>query len=218
MSEKKDFEGFAGCSGCGRLTKKSDLNGGNCALCNKNAIEQASSAMQRADEHALANVSRTLLGHIAKAGKGEPVMPAVLESAMNRLGGPSAVGEIIGEQILIATGKDKSLLPAGAVWKYNSQVAFKWAELLARVGDRVDDRESLDVASLSQEDLVSNLKALAADLVSSSLEYAQFMHSLIEATYPQLASQKAVEAKDVKEVKSPKKIDPNELDYEEPSE
>lgn len=212
MSET--FSNYENCGGCGKLTEKSDLKKGLCIVCSGNAVSKARSKVERADERALANVARTLLQSISSAGKDEPVCPGIIEAALDELGGIEKFGRMIAKQIKVATGEDISALPPNAVarWKYAPQVAFKWSELLARLAVKHDERTTIDVASLSQEDLLSNLQPLAMDIIQNSPEYRALMYKMIVQIDPSLASGNAIDADEVESIPDPLIA---ELDYSE---
>jgi len=164
----------------------------------------------------MANVARTILSSIATVGKGEPTSPAILEAAIDELGGVEKFGRMIGKQIKIATGEDVSGLPQSAQsrWKYSPQIAFKWSELLARLAVKTDERDSIDVGSLTQDELLSNLQPLMLDLIQMSPQYRAMMHAMIVSIEPQLASN-SVDAVGVNTVHNEPTPDPSELDYDE---
>lgn len=144
--------------------------------------------MAAADNRALARAGRTLLESMAAAKKGEPMLPETISAAVERLGGRSAFGVLIAEELLKARGDMTSMDPlARAKWKYAPQVVFKWAELLARMENQHDERESLDVESLSQEDLIDGLRNLTIDMVQTSPDYRKFLIEMCIKADPDLA-------------------------------
>jgi hypothetical protein len=213
----EDFKDYLNCLGCGTLTEKSQLSKGRCIACLNSAIVDAKAAVKRADEHALANVARVLLSGIASVGKGEPTSPAILQAALEELGGVEAFGRMIGRQIKIATGEDISSLPTASQskWRHSPQIAFKFAELIARLSVRVDERQSVDLSALSQDELVNSLQSLALDLAQTSPEYRELMFKMITQIDPGLiGTTNVVQAGSV--AQQPAEKDP--LDYEEAGE
>lgn len=179
--------------------------------------------MVKADQRALSNVARKLLTQMANTGKGEPTSPAILESALRELGGSDAFGKIIADELKRSRGEN--LNPEEqADFKRSPYLTYKWTELLSRISQKVDGMNELDVESLSHEDLVNNLQALASDLVESNSEFRKLIVSLAISEDPSLvndvleqAGMKAVDGKVVGSEDSDDEDDEDDdgLDYDE---
>lgn len=186
MSKKKKGS-FDTCAGtCGVLVRASETNAdGMCSTCAYEAKSQKNLAIRKADQHALANAARELLSTVSKAGKGEPTSPAILNSFMDAIGGPQAAGLIMKEELDLVRGAN--LTPEQkAKWKYSPMATYKWMELVTRLSMKVDERETIDVETLSQDDLLANLQALTVDLAQSSPEFRKLMLRVILDTEPSL--------------------------------
>ena len=166
----------ATCAGCATLFENKHLIGGRCEPCNVAKSSRREMILAKADGQTLAKLARELTASIKATNKGEPTSPKILESALERLGkaykkpGASALGELISEQLLKATGQE--LTPAEReTWRHSPLVIHRFAELLTRLACRNDEREVLDVSGLSEEDLLSSLTSLVHDMIETNAEY-----------------------------------------------
>ena len=168
---------FATCAGsCGQLRRNEELEDGKCDRCLVKEEQQRQLILSNADGNTLAKFVRQLTTEIKSSNKNEPISPSILDSALSKLGahfgkdGKEALGELIGEQLLKSTGK--GLTPAeSAMWKFSPLVTHRWAELITRLATRIDDRQQLDVSSLSEEDLLASLTTLVFDMIRTNAEY-----------------------------------------------
>lgn len=132
--------------------------------------------MAKADGQTLAKLARELTASLKASNKGEPTSPKILEAALSKLGthyskpGAEALGELISEQLLKATGQTLTPLERED-WKHSPLVIHRFAELLTRLSTKNDERQALDVSSLSEEDLLSSLTTLVMDMIENNAEY-----------------------------------------------
>lgn len=176
---------FSTCAGsCGQLVRNEDLDEGLCEKCLVKEEQRRQLILSQAEGNTLAKFVRQLTTEIKSSNKNEPVSPAILENALAKLGahfgkdGKEALGELIGEQLLKSTGR--GLTPKEeAGWKFSSLVTHRWAELLTRLSVKIDDRQMVDVSSLSEEDLLANLTSLVFDMIRSNAEYRRM--AMLEA-------------------------------------
>lgn len=113
---------------------------------------------------------------LKSTAKNDPTTPKILQAALDRLGshygkaGDVALGEIISDQLLKATGETLTPLEA-ATFHHSPMVVHKFLDLLTRVSIKSDERQSLDVSGLSEEDLVGSLTSLVMDMIETNEEY-----------------------------------------------
>lgn len=185
---KHAFESCDNCKGCGGFKERSELKSGRCDDCIALERLHKDRVMTAADNRALARAGRTLLESMASAKKGEPMLPETISAAIDRVGGRAAFGVIIAEEMLKARGDKSVMTPLDAAkWKYSPQAVFKWAELMARMENLHDERETFDAESLSQDELVDGLRQLSMDMVQTSSDYRKFMMELCIKEEPALA-------------------------------
>jgi len=183
---------FKTCLGCAQCFSVEEITADRCAVCHQKFLERRTEVMAKADERALSTAARQILTGIASAGKGEARSPAFIEGAMKRLGGPTRFGEICGEEMNKARGCDPETgepLPAHMEPSASPMLTLKWGELLSRAMARNDERESVEIGSLNDEDLVSTLRLLAVDLVESNEEFRRLIVTEALRKQPDLIDQ-----------------------------
>lgn len=183
---------FKTCIGCSQCFSAEQITSDRCAVCHQKFLERRTEIMAKADERALSTAARQILTGIANAGKGEARSPAFIEGAMRRLGGPDRFGEICGEEMNKARGcvpETGEPLPAHAQATQSPLLTLKWGELLSRAMARNDERESVEIGSLNDEDLVSTLRLLAVDLVESNEEFRRLIVTEALRKQPDLIDQ-----------------------------
>lgn len=154
----------------------SELSSGQCYPCELKARKAREIILAKADGQTLAKLARELTASLKASNKGEPTSPKILEAALSKLGthyskpGAEALGELISEQLLKATGQTLTPLERED-WKHSPLVIHRFAELLTRLSTKNDERQSLDVSSLSEEDLLSSLTMLVMDMIENNAEY-----------------------------------------------
>lgn len=221
----RKFSGLSHCESCGELKPSAELRRKICPHCRLVDREDIENVMVSADNRALARAGRTLLESMAAAKKGEPMLPDTISAAIDRLGGRSAFGVLIAEELLKAKGDESVMTPLDkAKWKYSPQAVFKYMELLARMENQHDERETLDVESLSQEDLVDGLRNLTIDMVQTSPDYRRFILEMCIKAEPELAHiamslaglGEPIDGKATAIEEQPQEEAGDDLDYEEP--
>lgn len=125
--------------------------------------------MKKANEAALSDLSRKILSDI-KQNRGEATTPRILDAALAELGGVESVGRLIADGYRKASGNLKpEEIAQGA--KANASLEHRYAELLARISIKNDERESGDFSGLNEEDLRNTLIALVRELVAENDEF-----------------------------------------------
>src|SRR5574343_885762 len=176
---------FSTCAGsCGQLLRNETLDDGKCEQCIVAEEQQRQLILSQADGNTLAKFVRQLTTEIKSSNKNEPISPAILDSALAKLGahygkdGKEWLCDLICDHLLKSTGQN--LTPKeDATWRHLPLVIHRWAELLTRLSSRIDDRQQLDVASLSEEDLLASLTTLVFDMIRNNAEYRRM--ALLEA-------------------------------------
>lgn len=210
------------CEECGVFVPPAKLSGGVCYICQKKLEGAASKAMISANNRSLANASRMLLDSLTAQKRGDPMLPEIAESAIAKLGGRHRVGEILAEELLRSRGDPSVMTPElQAKWKYSPAIVHKWAALLMDVANKTDERDSIDVDSLSHDDLIDGLRGLAADLVRDNAEFRRLMVELAIKEQPDLidfamnlAGKPVIEVDVAKPVPVPPVVE-DKLDYSE---
>lgn len=171
-----DLADYKRCLGCINVLAIEDLRDGRCPVCHGEWLNKREVILARADERALSKAAREILLGVSQAGKGEPKSPEFIEAAMEKLGGVKEYAAIVVEDYQRARGCDKDGKPLTKVGvKTNPQISFKYSELLARIMLRNDERETLEVSSLSDKDLIDTLRALITDLVQNDPAYRELI-------------------------------------------
>lgn len=154
----------------------SELSSGRCYPCEVESHREREIILAKADGQTLAKLARELTASLKASNKGEPTSPKILEAALQKLGthysrpGAEALGELISDQLLKATGQ--GLTPVEREnWRHSPLVIHRFAELLTRLSVKNDERQSLDVSSLSEDDLLASLTALVMDMIENNAEY-----------------------------------------------
>jgi len=167
---------FATCLGCGRLYEKAELRKNICKSCQVASEDQRKLIMAKVESQALTKLATELTAALKASSKNEAIMPGVMQAALDRLGkhyhttGQEAFGGLLANQIIKATGEDLTPIEA-ATWKYSPLVVHRFMELFARIGAKNDERQSLDVSSLSEDDLIGSLTTLVLDMIETNEEY-----------------------------------------------
>lgn len=197
---------YATCLDCTTLHLKSSLSGSRCAVCHGAWIEKRNLALAKASDRALATAAREILLGVAAAGKGEPMTPSFAEAAIRKLGGVETFADICAGEFQKCRGCDADGNPIPNA-KQMPSFTFKWAELITRTMSRADEIQTLDVANLSEDDLIATLRGLATDLVQSNSEYRRLIVEEALRVQPDLinkamdaAGMPVVEAEEVEEV------------------
>jgi len=214
----KRFVTCLGCAGCFNIQ---DTTKDRCDDCHERFLSERELILAKADERALSTAARQILNGITKASKGEAQSPAFLEGALSKLGGATRFGEICADQFTKCRGVDPETNQLAPEIEHPA-LAVKWGELIARMMARNDERESVDVGSLTDDDLISTLQALSLDLVASSEDYCIATLELILSKRPELldramnsAGKPVVDGETVKPVVSAPKIDLSEIGLDE---
>jgi hypothetical protein len=192
----KQVDGFDDCVGCATFYATAELTNGRCYECHQQFLNKREVMVAKANERALATAARHVLAGIAGANKGEAMSPAFMEGAMRRLGGAENFGDICARELQKCRGidPDTGLPPANGVSVRESPtLAVKWGEMLARMMARNDERQSVEVGNLTDEDLASTLQSLSLDLVENNEDYCLATLSAILAKRPELID-KAMDA------------------------
>lgn len=132
--------------------------------------------MAKAEGQTLIKLASELTKTLKATSKNDPTMPKVLQTTLDALGkhygktGEQAFGELLADQILKATGDSLSPMEA-ATWRYSPLVVHRFLELLSRIGIKNDERQSLDISALSEDDLVGSLTTLVMDMIDTNEEY-----------------------------------------------
>lgn len=159
---------------CAKCKKPTITHSRLCLDCGDFALSRREDCMEKADNKALADLSRRLLSDI-KAAKGEATTPQILHSALEELGGVEGVGKLVARGYKRASG-DLTPQELAKGMKANANLEHKYADLITRISIKNDERESTDISNLSDEDLRNTLIALARELV---VEHAEFRRLVV---------------------------------------
>lgn len=194
MAGSSFCEDHSGCLGCSKVFHDSDLNDGWCSECHQERLRRNRLIMSRADDRALAEVSKRVLAGLASVNKGEPTSPAILESTIRELGGVDEVGRMIALARRKASGADLTPEQREAGMKASPSLAFKYDELIVRLSLKNDERESLEISNLTDDELRNTLKGLTNEILSESEEYRKLMLKEIIKKQPDLIHEAMNEA------------------------
>lgn len=176
------------CIGCARAFESHQLTSERCSDCHSRFLEEREEIVAKANERALSTAARKILAGISSAPKGELFAPSFLEGAMRKLGGSEKFGEICASELLKCRGLDPETgeAPKGGTVKEYPQLAVKWAEMLARVGGRNDERETGSVSNFTEDELLGILQPLSMDLVENDEAYCEATLAAILEKRPEL--------------------------------
>jgi|GEM_PF-2954696 len=169
-----DLADYKRCLGCITVLAIDELRDGRCPLCHGKWLDNRESILAKADERALSKAAREILLGVSQAGRGEPQSPEFISAAMAKLGGVHQFAGMVVDDYHRSRGCSPDGQPLQGV-KTSPQMSFKIAELLARIMLKNDERESLEVGSLSDKDLVDTLRALITDLVQNDPAYRELI-------------------------------------------
>lgn len=159
---------------------------GMCPDCHQRRLERNDLIMAAADQRAIAEASRRVLAGLANTNKGEPTTPAIMDAALRHLGGTEELGKMIAKARSEANGDNLTPQQLQAGVKPSRQLAFKYDELLVRMAMKNDERESLEISNLTDEELRSTLKGLTEEIISESEDYRRMMIQQILEHQPDL--------------------------------
>lgn len=175
----------AHCCECGGLHETVSLTRGYCPPCYGEFQERAEFIMSKANDKALADVSRKVLAGLA-SNRGEPTSPQILDAAIAKLGGAQGFGELIAEGRMRASGKGLTPEEIAAGATSSPQLAFKYDELIARISLKNDEREEMEISNLSNDELLNTLKGLVQEVSKESEDFRKVLLSQILQEQPDL--------------------------------
>jgi hypothetical protein len=158
------------CRECGVIYERPSLADGMCFGCRETDKDRRKRILSQADQRALARAAKDFLGALHGEDQTSKRTGAILDSFFAAAGGAESFGQELFRHWQRVQGKN--LTPEEAKnFRYSPKLVLNWAELIMRHQGKDDENKTLDVSSLSEEDLLAALRGLADDLVKSNPEW-----------------------------------------------
>ena len=141
--------------------------------------------MARADDKALADVSRKVLAGLTDS-KGEPTSPQIFDAAVAELGGVNEFGKMLARSRRRASGDDLTPEEVDNGARSSPTLAFKYDELLTRLSLKNDEREEIEIANLSDDELLNTLKGLVLEVAKDSEDFRKVLLNAVLDKQPDL--------------------------------
>lgn len=148
------------CHRCNIVFRDAQLTNGYCSECIMAEKEDNISIAKRSESKVVTKAATKLLSSLKEKGKDGQVMPVLMNTFFNELGGPDGVAKIMVEEFQKTRGINLSPDEA-EVYEPNLTLRMHWIELISRIQGKVDVDKQLSVADLQEEDLESILSNIA---------------------------------------------------------
>lgn len=131
-------------------------------------------AIASTDSVSRATLTQELIRKVRGRARSEPITPQLLDACLEHIGGVKELGKICAEELRKSRGEtlDGDIIPG---LDGRPTLTHQWMSLLTKIIQDNDQRESLDISSLPDKELLATLKSLAIDLIRESDEYRRFL-------------------------------------------
>lgn len=169
----------------------------------------AKQEIAKIDKRAVARASTKLADALARAKDTSAITPEILEEFYKRVGGPAGYAAKLADDFQKSRGvglSDDEL----ETWTFNASTLARWHEIILKLQQKEDERNSTDLSSVSPEDIEATVKQVALDLMLNDEVISDAVIQLAVRRNPALLTQLADEAGKVALPKG----DEDDIEYE----
>lgn len=176
------------CLGCPDFFREDEIIKGYCRGCYARELRMAKSEVAKIETRAAARATTKLASALAKAKDTASFTPEILDSFYKEVGGPEGYGKKLAAdfQKSRGVGLDEDELDS---WEFNAGTLARWHDIILKIQQKEDERNTADISSISQEDLEATVKQVAIDLMLSDDDIRESVVRLVAKKNPELIQQ-----------------------------
>jgi len=189
--KRTTIAGKAKCITCPKLLPVEDLKRGlYCNGCHAREVRMAKQEVAKIEAKALAKASTKLADALAKAKDTSAITPEILQTFYDMAGGPTGYAKMLFKDFQKSRGEGLSEYEK-ETWAFNASTLARWHEIIMKIQQKEDERNSTDLSSVSPEDIEATVKQVALDMFMSDQTIREAVIQMACRQNPELVTELA---------------------------